>query len=159
LTGRLDAFQWQMPLAALPTDSHTALVVEADEANPATVDTPAALPATAAPDNAPTPTPDAPSTATASSALEAAPTTATEPPATASAPSPNAYPTPGPLFRSRQLPEKSNVTAVPAVIPLTRAPDDPGVDEDLELDEYGEPNPQRTTQAGGWRGFLSRLGG
>lgn len=159
LTGRLDAFQWQMPLAALPADSHTALVVEADERDPATKDGLAALPAAVAPVNPSASTPNSPPVA--SPAAETAPTApaATEPPAAAAALSPNASPAPGPLFRSRQLPEKGNATAIPAVIPLTRAPDDPGVDEDLELDEYGEPNQPRTTQAGGWRGFLSRLGG
>jgi HemY protein len=160
LTGRLDAFQWQMPLAALPADSHTALVVEADERDPATKDGLAALPAAVAPVNPSASTPSSPPVA-ASPAAETAPTApaATEPPAAAAAPSPNASPAPGPLFRSRQLPENGTATAIPAVIPLTRAPDDPGVDEDLELDEYGEPNQPRTTQAGGWRGFLSRLGG
>ncbi|MGB3488125.1 MAG: heme biosynthesis HemY N-terminal domain-containing protein [Xanthobacteraceae bacterium] len=160
LTGRLDAFQWQMPLAALPADSHTALVVEADERDPTTKDGLAALPVAAAPDNPSASTPNSPPVA-ANPAAETAPTApaATEPPAAAAAPSPNASPAPGPLFRSRQLPEKGNATVIPAVIPLTRAPDDPGVDEDLELDEYGEPNQPRTTQAGGWRGFLSRLGG
>lgn len=143
LTGRLDAFQWQMPLAALPADSHAALVVEADEATPSS-----------AVDSAPAPT--MPNAAPITAATPAA---ATEAPSGTNAPTPNTTAAPGPLFRSRQLPEKSNVAPVPAVIPLTRAPDDPGVDEDLELDEYGEPNPPRTTQAGGWRGFLSRLGG
>ncbi|MBN9015208.1 MAG: heme biosynthesis protein HemY [Rhizobiales bacterium] len=159
LTWRLDAFQWQMPLAALPADSHTALVVEADERDPATKDGLAALPAATAPNNPSASTPNSPPVA--SPAAETAPTApaATEPPAAAAAPGPNASPAPGPLFRSRQLPEKGNAAAIPAVIPLTRAPDDPGVDEDLELDEYGEPNQPRTTQAGGWRGFLSRLGG
>ncbi|MGX9391313.1 heme biosynthesis HemY N-terminal domain-containing protein [Nitrobacteraceae bacterium UC4446_H13] len=160
LTGRLDAFQWQMPLAALPADSHAALVVEAEEADPTTTgDRLTALPAAAAPDTASTPMPDSPPIAAASSAVETASTAtaATEPPTAATASSPNA--SPGPLFRSRQLPEKGNAAAIPAVIPLTRAPDDPGVDEDMELDEYGEPNRPGTTQAGGWRGFLSRLGG
>jgi HemY protein len=149
-----------MPLAALPADSHTALVVEADERDPTAKDGLAALPVAAAPDNPSASTPNSPPVA-ANPAAETAPTApaATEPPAAAAAPSPNASPAPGPLFRSRQLPEKGNATAIPAVIPLTRAPDDPGVDEDLELDEYGEPNQPRTTQAGGWRGFLSRLGG
>lgn len=159
LTGRLDAFQWQMPLAALPTDSHAALVVEADEAEPTTVVTPAALPAAAAPNNAPAQTPDATPAPLTKSTIETASTAAMEPPATVTATNPNGAPAPGPLFRPRQLPEKTNVAPIPAVIPLTRAPDDPGVDEDLELDEYGEPNRPRTTQAGGWRGFFSRLGG
>ncbi len=159
LTGRLDAFQWQMPLAALPADSHTALVVEADERDPTTKDGLAALPVAAAPDNPSASTPNSPPVASPAAETAQTAPAATEPPAATAAPSPNASPAPGPLFRSRQLPEKGTATAIPAVIPLTRAPDDPGVDEDLELDEYGEPNQPRTTQAGGWRGFLSRLGG
>jgi HemY protein len=115
LTGRLDAFQWQMPLAALPADSHAALVVEAEEADPTTGDRLTALPAAAAPDTASTPMPDSPPIAAASSAVETAPTAtpATEPSAAATAPSPNASPAPGPLFRSRQLPEKGNAAAIP----------------------------------------------
>lgn len=156
LTGRLDAFQWQMPLAALPTDSATALVVEPEEPVPAKTGTPVALPATVAADAVSTPAPDS---ASASPAVETAAVSTTEAPAAVTAQSPNAAPTPGPLFRSRQLPEKGNVAPIPAVIPLIHAPDDPGVDEDSELDEYGEPHSPRTAQAGGWRGFLSRLGG
>ena len=90
---------------------------------------------------------------------EPAATATAEPPVAAATPSPATAPAPGPLFRSRQIPEKTNTAAIPAVIPLTRAPDDPGVDDELDLDEYGEPNPPRTAQAGGWRGFFSRLGG
>ncbi len=156
LTGRLDAFQWQMPLAALPADSATSMVVEAEDTIPAKLDAPAALPATAAPDAVSMPKPDP---APASPAVETAAAVLTEAPAAVATPSPNAASTPGPLFRSRQLPEKANAAPIRAVIPLTHAPDDPGVDEDSELDEYGEPNSPRTAQAGGWRGFLSRLGG
>lgn len=159
LTGRLDAFQWQMPLAALPADSHAALMVEAEAADPTTVGTPATLPASVGPHDTSAPVPDSASAPAASSTVETAPTAASEPPAATTALNTSASSAPGPLFRSRQLPEKSNIAPIPAVIPLTRAPDDPGVDEDLELDEYGQPNRPRTTQAGGWRGFFSRLGG
>ena len=47
--------------------------------------------------------------------------------------------------------------AIPPVIPIIRPPDDPGVDEGTEPDEFAElPAPGQT---GGWRGFLSRIRG
>jgi HemY protein len=48
---------------------------------------------------------------------------------------------------------------IPAVIPLIRAPDDPGVDDDGPADEFAEQIGPPKAQAGGWRGFLSRWGG
>jgi len=164
LTGRLDAFQWQMPLAALPAEPHDALVVDADVPEPLPTGTTAALPAAvpaepvASPSSIETDTVEPATTEPARTEPASAPT-AEAPAAAVQAPPPVAAPTPGPLFRSRQLPEKGKPAAIPAVIPLTRAPDDPGVDEDMELDEYGEPRAPRSEQAGGWRGFFSRLGG
>ena len=60
-----------------------------------------------------------------------------------------------PLFRARQdLGSKSRVE-IPAVIPITRAPDDPGVADDR--DDYDEQTGYGSArQAGGWRGFVSR---
>ncbi len=49
--------------------------------------------------------------------------------------------------------------SIPAVIPIVRAPDDPGIDEDAVGDEFAEPVNPVQGQAGGWRGFLSRWGG
>jgi HemY protein len=44
------------------------------------------------------------------------------------------------------------------VIPIVRAPDDPGVDDEQDVrDEFAELNAGR--QAGGWRGFIGRIGG
>jgi len=140
LTGRLDAFQWQMPLAALPSDA--APVVDAATPEPAPAEPPAALPAAAGPEPS----------------AEGLPA-AQRPPA---APAPEAQTAaaagPGPLFRSRQIAEKPSTANIPPVIPLIRSPDDPGVEEDLAYDEYGEPGAPPAAQAGGWRGFLSRLG-
>ena len=142
LTGRLDAFQWQMPLAALPVDQ--ALEVEAA---PTDVPTLPELPAATSEDVPGTGTAPAPEpAANQASAPVPAPST------------PAATPAPSPLFRPRQLPERAATPAIPPVIPLTRAPDDPGVDDDdLVADEYGEPRMPGTAQAGGWSGFLSRL--
>jgi HemY protein len=44
------------------------------------------------------------------------------------------------------------------VIPIIRAPDDPGIDEDAAGDEFAEQISPAPAQAGGWRGFLSRWG-
>ena len=85
-------------------------------------------------------------------------------PAAAPAPAPpkpaeSAPSQPAPLFRSRQDIPKAVPAPIPAVIPLIRAPDDPGVDDDGPTDEFAEQIGPPKAQAGGWRGFLSRWGG
>jgi HemY protein len=181
VTGRLDAFQWQTPVAALPSDKGGAIEssafeeamlatprravvleppkdVEAEEAAPS----PAAPASSAAPvasapapaaeqDNAPPP-----AVAEAAAPLEAAPVPA---PAPSPAPAEPAPSRPAPLFRSRQDIPKAVPAPIPAVIPLIRAPDDPGVDDDGPADEFAEQIGPPKAQAGGWRGFLSRWGG
>ena len=84
------------------------------------------------------------------------PTPAPEPPPKAAEPTPSQ---PAPLFRSRRDIPKAVPTPIPAVIPLIRAPDDPGIDEDGPADEFAEQIGPPRAQAGGWRGFLSRWGG
>ena len=77
--------------------------------------------------------------------------------APAAAPSPKAEPAPAgpaPLFRTRRDIPKT----VPQVIPIVRAPDDPGVDDEGPSDEFSEQIGTPKAQAGGWRGFLSRWG-
>ena len=112
-------------------------------------------------DNAP---PPAAATEPPAAATEATPAEATRPePVAAPAPVPpkpaEAAPSqPAPLFRSRQDIPKAVPTPIPAVIPLVRAPDDPGVDEDGATDEFAEQIGTPKAQAGGWRGFLSRWG-
>jgi HemY protein len=66
---------------------------------------------------------------------------------------------PAPLFRSRADLGKARGPAVPAVIPLLRAPDDPGIDDDAPADEFTEQIGTPKAQAGGWRGFWSRWAG
>ena len=186
VTGRLDAFQWQTPVAALPSDKagaiessafeeamlatpHRAVVLEPpkdvveeqEPAPPPVAPAPSAAPAASAPapaaeqDNAPPP----------AAAAEAAPAEPTRPePVTAPAPAPPkpaepAPSQPAPLFRSRQDIPKAVPTPIPAVIPLIRAPDDPGVDDEGPADEFAEQIGTPKAQAGGWRGFLSRWGG
>ena len=83
------------------------------------------------------------------------PAMASPPPATEAVPA--AAP---PVFRARQdIPkpaDRAAASAIPAVIPIIRAPDDPGIDDEPALDEFAEQNGPVQGQAGGWRGFLSR---
>jgi HemY protein len=184
VTGRLDAFQWQTPVAALPSDKGPAIesspfeeamlatprravvleppVPAADEPDPAPANPAPAAPATSV---VPPPTAEQDNVPPPAAAAEAAPTEAPAEAAPETAPAPSPAPAesapvrPAPLFRSRHDIPKSVPTPIPAVIPLVRAPDDPGVDEDGPADEFAEQIGPPKAQAGGWRGFLSRWGG
>ena len=136
--------------------------VDEEKPVPSPVDpAPSAAPADSAPgpaaeqDNAPPP----------AAAAEVAPAEPTRPEAvpapTPAPPKPDesAPSRPAPLFRSRQDIPKAVPAPIPAVIPLIRAPDDPGVDDDGPADEFAEQIGPPKAQAGGWRGFLSRWGG
>jgi HemY protein len=144
VTGRLDAFQWQTPLAAIPSDKSA--VVEADVSAPLLLDrrddpaaVPADLPVIAEQDNSPSDVP------------------AESPPSEPVAPVIEVAAAP-PLFRPRPGLDKGGASVIPTVIPIVRAPDDPGVDDGPESDEFIEQIGSGPGQAGGWRGFLSRLG-
>jgi HemY protein len=149
VTGRLDAFQWQTPVASLPSDKDATIesspFEEAMLAAPsprrelATSEAPAELPhevpavltpPLAAQDNTP-------SEAESQPPVQAAPAA---------------------LFRARADLGKG-AAPIPAVIPIVRAPDDPGIDDEAPSDEFTEQVGTPKGQAGGWRGFLSRLGG
>jgi HemY protein len=158
VSGRLDAFQWQMPLAALPSDKGAAIEASSFEeamlATPRRVEPPRELPEAGAPaaqDNLPV-------NSAANAAAEPAPA-APPPPPTGSAPV-----SAPPLFRAREIP-KAGPSSIPPVIPIIRAPDDPGIDDDDEAHSYApnyqyrEPIKPPLAQTGGWRGFLSRWGG
>ncbi|MHC2466686.1 heme biosynthesis HemY N-terminal domain-containing protein [Bradyrhizobium embrapense] len=182
VTGRLDAFQWQTPVAALPSDKGHAIEpspfeeamlaprrveppkevasepVDAKPAEPVEAIKPVEVkpldPATPPlQDNAPLP-----------AAIEADPAPApvqAEPAPPEPAPPPAAEPAaqaPAPLFRPRADLPKAAPAPIPAVIPIVRAPDDPGFDEDGPVDEFAEQIGPPKAQTGGWRGFLSRLG-
>jgi HemY protein len=160
VSGRIDAFQWQMPLASLPSDQAAAVDTSAFEQAmlaapvPRRVDPPsgaaiepapsAAEPApVAAQDNSPLP----------EAVVEVAPPTPT--------PSPAPQPAPvaaTPLFRARADLGKTAAAPVPPVIPIVRAPDDPGIDEEPLGDEFTEQAGPAKAQAGGWRGFWGRWG-
>jgi HemY protein len=146
VSGRLDAFQWQMPLSALPSGNGA---VEPSAFEQAML---AASPERAVPVNQLRETPlvaqdNAP-------ADTAAADIAPSPPATAA---PAVAP---PLFRSRTdipLTSEKPAPAIPPVIPIVRPPDDPGVDDGTDGDEFAVSLPPSRGQAGGWRGFFSRM--
>jgi HemY protein len=152
VTGRLDAFQWLTPVASLPSDK--APVLEADIAGdepalPVPLETNSAskpaetlsvapvLPAPApSQDNEPVVAPvTLPSPSTAASVVADAP----------------------PVFRPRRDIEKPDAGRIPPVIPIVRAPDDPGVADEVLDVEFDDPMKPEQAQAGGWKGFLSRL--
>ena len=174
VSGRLDAFQWQTPVAALPSASGAVEPSPFEQAMLA-AGPPRAEPAgelhdaaqvvhdgvaqdSVEQDNAPAQPPVAeappspPPGVTASAATTAA----------APAPAAEAPLQPAPLFRARtDIPAGAArpAAAIPAIIPIVRPPDDPGVDDGTGPDEFAEgPTPVRG-QEGGWRGFLSRMRG
>ena len=195
VSGRLDAFQWQTPVAALPSDRgdaiesspfeeamlaapHKAIVLEPPAPavvepapSPVAVPVPSAAPAIVVAPAVAVPVQaaeqdNAPPAAAEPGAIEPTPTeVAPAEAATAAAPTPSPAPPepapsrPAPLFRARQDIPKAVPAPIPAVIPIIRAPDDPGVDEEGAPDEFAEQIGPPRAQAGGWRGFLSRWGG
>ena len=179
VTGRIDAFQWQTPLAALPADKNAAVEVspfeEAMLAPPRHVEPPSRLEddakselANEVNNNVPqeVPPPVAIEHVPAAQDNSPAPVAVVEQPPAATPSPPQAESsvvTAAPLFRQRaDIPKdaaKGAAASIPAVIPIVRAPDDPGIDEDPVGDEFAEPTHSAQRQAGGWRGFLSRWGG
>ncbi len=138
VTGRLDAFQWQTPLAALPSDK--GVTVEASPFEEAML----APPRRGTPPELATEQPPGPVAAAAQDNSPAAAAVEAVPP---------------PVFRPRQNATRDSASAVPPVIPIVRAPDDPGIDDEPLSDEFAEPANPVQAQAGGWRGFLARWGG
>jgi HemY protein len=150
VTGRLDAFQWQTPLAALPSDSNS---IEASPFEEAMLAPPRTIPIERAPPSA-VPIEPVPAAQDNSPALVSEPAPSASPP-----PEPAAVTTPPPMFRPRQDIPKGGTSALPPIVPIVRAPDDPGVDDEPASDEFAEQADPAQAQAGGWRGFLSRWGG
>lgn len=170
VTGRLDAFQWQTPVASLPSDKGTTIESSAFEeamlaapppkrvtvaseapAEPAVIaPVPTPAPAPAAQDNAPPVAKEEP-VVTPAEPVKPAPEVAESSPVAAT-----------PVFRTRADLGKPTQAPIQTVIPIIRAPDDPGIDDDGPSDEFteqiGTPKAQAKAQAGGWRGFWSRWG-
>jgi HemY protein len=161
VTGRIDAFQWQTPLAALPSDR--ASTIETEILRETVLAPPPAMPKPVVP----VPVEVTPSAPAQDLAVEPEVPAQPEPvadaapePAEAPPPLPKPAPAPPPLFRDRSdiASAVKPAVAIPAVIPIVRPPDDPGVDEaDDYRDEFAELNAGQ--QQGGWRGFLRRWGG
>jgi HemY protein len=137
VTGRLDAFQWQTPLAALPS-SRPALV-EAEVPEQIAGDAPRveALPA-AFPNE------------------HSAPQDGATPAVAVESSSPGVEVATSPTFQTQSDTGKPGGSDIPAVIPIVRAPDDPGVEEGSQNDGFAEENSSVARQAGGLRGLLSR---
>jgi len=158
VTGRLDAFQWMVPVAALPSSGPATDVTRAIPLPPKPPAEPppvmkeiAAPPAPAAPAAEETPRPKLDLVKS-----DTAPPAAPEPAAPAPEP---VVETPVPVFRPRTGPDfrpRPSRPSIPTVIPLVRAPDDPGVDA-AEEDEFADRTDPAAAQAGGFRGFWSRL--
>jgi len=154
VTGRLDAFKWQTPLAALPSDKHA--TVEASPFEQAMLAPSRDEPPRESPAEAATPSAAQDNSPQSATVVEPAPVAAPAPPPRSSE-SPPA--TAAPLFRARRDIPKSTPQDVPPVIPIIRAPDDPGIDDEPVGDEFAEQINAPPRQAGGWRGFLARWGG
>src|SRR4051812_3704211 len=143
VSGRLDAFQWQTPLAALPSDKD--VTVEASPFEEAMLAPPRQVPSESSPARELATEPETPPAA---------------PAAQDNSPAPAAMEAaPPPVFRARQNAARDAAAPVPPVIPIVRAPDDPGIDDEPPSDEFAEQANPAQAQTGGWRGFLSRWGG
>ncbi len=180
VTGRLDAFQWQTPVASLPSDRgptiETSAFEEAMLAAPpskrvtaapgeAAVEPPeaASVPAPAAQDNSPPQAKDAANDVAKETGGQIAKAdepavTPAEPANPAPMPAESSPPPATPVFRTRADLSKQASPPIQTVIPIVRAPDDPGIDDDGPSDEFTEQIGTPKAQAGGWRGFWSRWG-
>lgn len=177
VTGRLDAFQWQTPVASLPSDKGATIESSAFEeamlAAPApkrvtvapsespvepAASAPIPAPMAAAQDNSPPITKEIGEAAQEGTKDEEPAVTLSEPANSAPAPAESSPPAATPVFRTRADLGKPAPAPIPAVIPLVRAPDDPGIDDEGPSDEFTEQIGTPKAQAGGWRGFWSRWG-
>jgi HemY protein len=190
VTGRIDAFQWQTPVASLPSSGNGAAIessafeeamlaapsprreIAANEglAEPPRESEPEIVLPPAAQDNSPPETRPVEARPVEKPAENAAEPVVTPPPAAAPAlaasapvaPTAPAEPpppaAPAPLFRTRADLTRP-AAPIPAVIPILRPPDDPGIDDEAPSDEFVEQIGTPKAQAGGWRGFLARWGG
>ncbi len=171
VTGRLDAFQWQTPLAALPSDraidASSDWLAEASRPEigppvpsiPETTIAPplaevVAEPPIVAPEPVAQPDPVMPAGPATIIATEPERAAVAEEPAPGPAPAP-----PPPLFRARPGMEPRKRAAA-SIIPIVRAPDDPGTDDgkDEIRDDFADELNPPIKQPGGLKGFLGRFG-
>ncbi len=167
VSGRLDAFQWQTPVAALPPTGgavepspfEQAMLAASPKMEPAgepeseTKPAPQAADDQASQDEA---SQDSVAQDNAPAPVDVVPSPPPPPPAPA-----GQVAAPAPMFRTRAdipAPGGKPASSIPAIIPIVRPPDDPGVDDGTEVDEFAEA-PVRGGQEGGWRGFISRMRG
>lgn len=167
VTGRLDAFQWQTPLAALPSSSDKTSTIESEILRETLLAPPRAMPQPAAPIAQEPPV--AAVEGVKDDSVEPEPAAEPEPiiETPVAVPAVAAAAPPPPLFRARQDIGKQDfgkqdiakpgLSATAALIPIVRPPDDPGIDEDAPDDEFADPRATRG-QTSGWRGFIARWG-
>jgi HemY protein len=162
VTGRLDAFQWQAPLASLPSDKGN--TIESSPFEEAMLAAPPPPREVTSAGLVEPPRDEVVDVTPPARQDNAPPARVSEPAAPAQAPSPPPAPesqssAPTPLFRARADLAKPAAAPIPPVIPILRPPDDPGVDDEAPSDEFVEQIGTPKAQAGGWRGFWARWGG
>lgn len=150
VTGRLDAFQWLTPVASLPSDKAPVLDADVARDEPALPAPLEASPVEALPSASASPVPSQDNE-------PVTPPVAVPSPTAPVVEAPVAADVPPPVFRPRRDIEKPDAGRIPAVIPIVRAPDDPGVPDEVLDEEFDDPVKPEQAQAGGWKGFLSRL--
>jgi HemY protein len=179
VTGRLDAFQWQTPVASLSSDRGTTIeasafeeamlaapppkrVTAAPSESPVEPVATAPAPVPAAQDNLPPEAKEVVTETVKEAAREEPVATPAEPVKPVPEPSESSPVAATPVFRTRADLGKPASAPIPAVIPIVRAPDDPGIDDEGPSDEFteqiGTSRDHAKAQAGGWRGFWSRWG-
>jgi HemY protein len=179
VTGRLDAFQWQTPVASLPSDRGTTIeasafeeamlaapppkrVTAAPSESPVEPVATSPAPVPAAQDNLPPEAKEVVTETVKEAAREEPVATPAEPVKPVPEPSESSPVAATPVFRTRADLGKPASAPIPAVIPIVRAPDDPGIDDEGPSDEFteqiGTSRDHAKAQAGGWRGFWSRWG-
>ena len=141
VSGRLDAFQWQTPLAALPSDQRRRDRIRrpwrrrcwrrrAASSRRANLPPRCDRRSRAAQDNSPALAPAAEPAAPADPSRSQRRHRRRQPNPRRSAAAP--------LFRARQDIPKNVPASIPQVIPILRAPDDPGIDDEAAGDEFAE---------------------
>jgi HemY protein len=146
-------------VVSVPTVAQAPTVAPAPAVGPAPAAVaPAAAPAPAVvPAAAPAPTNPPPPASTQASIAVTTPAAVVA--AVASSSPPGDLRAPPPMFRARADLAGAGYPRIPSVIPIVRAPDDPGIDDEPPvIDEFAEQLNSPKFQSSGWRGFWSRFG-